>query len=54
MKKPPKPPTKPKVRPNYAWAVLDRERVVEVSHDRALLPALGKGERLVRVQLVIK
>lgn len=53
MERPVKPRIRPKVKRNYAWAVMDRDKVVEVSLDRYNLPALCKGERLIKIELVV-
>lgn len=51
--KPRKKPQSTSVPHSHAWALFDREgALVEVCKDRAGLPDLCRGERLVRVRLV--
>lgn len=43
--------TKPK---NTIWAVLDSSGViVEASHDKALLPAISTGEKVIKLKVVV-
>ncbi len=44
---------KKKPKPVYAYALFDKDKVVEVSLDKSNLPEAGKGERIVKVKLEI-
>lgn len=37
--------------PSHAWALIDGERVIEVSLDKSNLAEAGRGERIIKVKL---